>query len=351
MARAWTFLTIEDERQHGGNQGYDDTPERVYRYDSDVANHLRVQSGDLAFIRTRTVVRGMAQIQSVTQAEGPKTRLRCPACGTTTIKKRKTKSPDWRCESGHEFAEPVVEQVTVTTYAATYPDTYVRLVGSVTTEDLKTAAPRPSDQSSIEEVDAAALAAKLSTAGRSATDLLARHFQALQPVEADDAMPSVSDGSNSKSGSGYAPSIVDTRRRLLASITLRRGQAKFRKALVGRYGSSCMISGCSLMEIVEAAHIWPYRGDDDNHPENGLLLRADLHTLFDLDLLGIDPASMRVALHPDVRSAGYGHMSGVELGGCIRHQPSRQALERRWASFAARSGGNPPDGVNSPAPT
>ena len=32
----------------------------------------------------------------------------------------------------------------------------------------------------------------------------------------------------------------------------------------------------------------PYRGTKDNHPDNGLLLRADIHTLFDLDMIGID---------------------------------------------------------------
>jgi HNH endonuclease len=37
----------------------------------------------------------------------------------------------------------------------------------------------------------------------------------------------------------------------------------------------------STLDILEAAHISPYRGEEDNHPENGLLLRADLHTLFD----------------------------------------------------------------------
>ncbi|MEH1887220.1 MULTISPECIES: HNH endonuclease signature motif containing protein [unclassified Nostoc] len=32
---------------------------------------------------------------------------------------------------------------------------------------------------------------------------------------------------------------------------------------------------------LEAAHIIPYSETENNHPSNGLLLRADLHTLFD----------------------------------------------------------------------
>jgi HNH endonuclease len=43
--------------------------------------------------------------------------------------------------------------------------------------------------------------------------------------------------------------------------------------------------------------IRPYRGDHDNDPKNGLLLRTDLHTLFDLNLLGIKPDTLTVIIH------------------------------------------------------
>lgn len=38
-----------------------------------------------------------------------------------------------------------------------------------------------------------------------------------------------------------------------------------------RYGDQYMISGIKLLDVLEAAHISPYRGIDDNHPDNGLL--------------------------------------------------------------------------------
>ena len=44
----------------------------------------------------------------------------------------------------------------------------------------------------------------------------------------------------------------------------------------------------SISETLEAAHIIPYKGSSTNHIQNGILLRADIHTLFDLDLLRID---------------------------------------------------------------
>jgi hypothetical protein len=96
-----------------------------------------------------------------------------------------------------------------------------------------------------------------------------------------------------------------------------------------------MVTGCELFDIVEAAHIAPYRGVADNSPVNGLLLRSDLHTLFDLDLLGIDPQTLRVSVHPSAVVAGYGHLVGMNLQ-CGRSRPSVAALSLRWRDFQAR---------------
>ncbi|TIL42323.1 hypothetical protein [Mesorhizobium sp.] len=93
------MLTIEGIRQYGGNTGYNDDPESVYRYDSDVANHLRVQAGDICFIRTRTAVLGFAEIEGIHEGEGQKDRLRCPHCNATNIKRRLTKLPPWGCKT------------------------------------------------------------------------------------------------------------------------------------------------------------------------------------------------------------------------------------------------------------
>jgi hypothetical protein len=115
--------------------------------------------------------------------------------------------------------------------------------------------------------------------------------------------------------------------------TARPGQAEFREALRQRYGDRCMITGCSLVEIVEAAHIVPYRMNSDHHPANGLLLRADLHALFDLHLLGIDPETLRVSVHPEAKQAGYADLDGVTLQVLSDLRPSRDALAIRTTWF------------------
>jgi predicted restriction endonuclease len=115
----------------------------------------------------------------------------------------------------------------------------------------------------------------------------------------------------------------------------RRGQATFRRALVERYGMQCLISGCSLLDLLEAAHIKPFRGLDDHHISNGLLLRADLHTLYDLDLIGVEPETLTVRLNPAAAHAGYDMLVGTTLR-CGSLRPSRAALELRWFEFLAR---------------
>lgn len=133
----------------------------------------------------------------------------------------------------------------------------------------------------------------------------------------------------------YSPLAGDRRQTAMRQIRVRRGQPAFRRALRQRYGDQCMITGCNLVDIVEAAHILPYRGEEDNHPDNGLLLRADLHTLFDLDLIGINPESLQVELHPRVFEAGYQALSHQSLQ-CTNGRPSQIALECRWTLFQMR---------------
>ena len=93
-------------------------------------------------------------------------------------------------------------------------------------------------------------------------------------------------------------SMEDARRRIEATIVLRQGQGAFRDSLLEAYGCRCAISGCDVPEALEAAHIIPYKGEHTNVVVNGLLLRADLHTLFDLGLIAIDTADLLVLLHP-----------------------------------------------------
>ncbi|MFM6726468.1 MAG: pentapeptide repeat-containing protein, partial [Dolichospermum sp.] len=59
----------------------------------------------------------------------------------------------------------------------------------------------------------------------------------------------------------------------------REGQQEFKEELKETYGYKCLISGCHIEQIIEAAHIIPYRDFNSHDVANGLLLRVDLHRL------------------------------------------------------------------------
>jgi len=119
----------------------------------------------------------------------------------------------------------------------------------------------------------------------------------------------------------FAPmDVEDQRRRVLATIVRRRGQSKFRKKLLDAYDSRCAVTQCDAVDALEAAHIHPYLSEASNATSNGLLLRADIHTLFDLYLISVDAYSMRVELSPTLIGSSYS-----ELVGCTLSPPKSQA--------------------------
>lgn len=143
---------------------------------------------------------------------------------------------------------------------------------------------------------------------------------------------------SAESESVFDPSnLIDARERTVASIVRRRGQPAFRKSLIDAYGGKCAITGCDLVQALEAAHIVPYKGADTNQVTNGLLLRADLHTLFDLGLLAIDSASMTLVIRPDLVGSSYRELAGskINLPSSPHNNPSKAALDyhKFWAGI------------------
>lgn len=130
--------------------------------------------------------------------------------------------------------------------------------------------------------------------------------------------------------------VEDARSKTLATVVRRRGQSAFRDALRNAYGDRCCLTDCNLVDVLEAAHIHPYRGDQTNVVSNGLLLRADIHTLFDLFLLRIDPTSLTVEISPKLIGTEYASLRGRRIATPIDpgEAPSPKALEVHATSCA-----------------
>ena len=137
---------------------------------------------------------------------------------------------------------------------------------------------------------------------------------------------------------GFDPdSVHDERERAIRSIRLRRGRPAFRAALLEAYGRRCAVTGCAVEDVLEAAHITPYFGNLTNHVSNGLLLRTDLHTLFDCGLLAIKPTTRIVAIANALKGSSYAKLAGKVLRPPkdAASGPSKRNLEKRYSIFEA----------------
>jgi putative restriction endonuclease len=84
-------------------------------------------------------------------------------------------------------------------------------------------------------------------------------------------------------------------------VTPRLGQGSFRMLVADAYGRRCTITAERTFPALEAAHIQRYSRGGNHELSNGLLLRSDLHKLFDLGYISVDPNSMKVKISRKIR--------------------------------------------------
>lgn len=96
------------------------------------------------------------------------------------------------------------------------------------------------------------------------------------------------------------------------ALSARQGEFAFRDELLRAYDSRCAITGSSETSLLQAAYIADFDSIHRNRLENGLLLRADVHNLFDAGLLWIDTKRV-VRVHPSLTEKIYRDLDGVKL--------------------------------------
>ena len=123
--------------------------------------------------------------------------------------------------------------------------------------------------------------------------------------------------------------LKDERKRTNVERVIRKYQGKFRDSLLDAFQGKCAITACDVERALDAAHIFPYRGDKTDYLWNGLLLRLDLHRLFDSYLLTIDPLSGQVYLEPSLMNS-YEGVANTKV--CFPEEPVslNRKLALRW---------------------
>jgi len=110
-------------------------------------------------------------------------------------------------------------------------------------------------------------------------------------------------------------------------VEQRQGQPAFRQALMVAYNYRCAVTGCDIRDVLQAAHIVPVNKGGHHSITNGLLLRADIHNLFDRGLLTVN-SSYKVQLHPSVRSSAiYKELHGRKLRSIPKLQTDRPSVK------------------------
>jgi hypothetical protein len=111
---------------------------------------------------------------------------------------------------------------------------------------------------------------------------------------------------------------------------VRHGQGVFRAKLMTAYMNRCAFTGTPVPQALDAAHIHPYFGRATNAISNGLLLRADIHRLFDERLISVDTRTMTEIVSPELKGTAYEAFDGSRLWlpKDPKFMPSIKALDR-----------------------
>ena len=121
----------------------------------------------------------------------------------------------------------------------------------------------------------------------------------------------------------------------LSQVRARERQRAFRQVVLAAQGGRCALCGLDFLVALDAAHVVPKEEEGTDDPRNGLALCAVHHRLFDADLFGIEPGSLRV-----VPRSPYSLEQLRIRSGAIDHlprQPHATAIAWRWSRFAALS--------------
>ncbi|WP_280315709.1 HNH endonuclease [Nocardia abscessus] len=288
--KAWALLSNQEDRTWESNEGYQDVLGSQYAYDSGVANHLQVGVDDIVVVRNSAIVQGVSRIDRIDSEPGTKVRLSCPQCHRTGFIKRITKTPTFLCrhqDCRNEFEEPRKEDAPVTLYVASYGAQWEPLDGALSYADVEPILDR-AQQNAIRRCDADQL-----------EQLLSRISVAIPPVPAARTTPPKG---------GHRSALVK----------VRVGQAAFRQQLLHEYGLVCAITGPCPAPALQAAHLRAFAKHGSHDLADGLLLRSDIHQLFDAGLVAVDTATMKVVVAPSLaKYPNYKALQGISVKGGV----------------------------------
>ncbi|GAA3694576.1 hypothetical protein GCM10022399_08940 [Terrabacter ginsenosidimutans] len=312
-------MAAGDNRGHGGNSGYDDQFDAHYSWDSNVPNHKKLNVGDPIALWDKDRLLGASVIEQIEISQGTKLLYRCPNCKTTRISERKRADPRYRCmRCRHEFSTPQADLVEVDLYRARYDAAWTPLDGLLEGQEIRSLAVHPGDINAMRPFDWAAFRQALLVKGAEpAINRVNLRADLLWPSERTVIeMPS-----------GFTQALV----------RIRRGQGLFRERLLATQGSVCAFTGRAPARVLEAGHLYSYAQIGTHFEHGGLMLRRDIHRLFDDGMLAVNPQRARIDVAPELSIyTQYARLHGEPLNLTLRDEQV-EWLGKHWEEHRTES--------------
>ena len=299
---AWLMLT--KEKPSIFSAGYDDNPSQYYSWDNTVPNHKFPRKGDVIVIWNGKSLIGAAVVGEIAHGKQEKIRYRCPKCNKSNLSPTPTKSFQYTCgvkDCKHETNEPIEDPIAVDTYRASYPISWMDLSGELDGDILRGLCLKPKSQHSIREIN------------------YTLFLDALPPRIKGPAKKLLPTDST-PIPSGHTPRVTKTRN----------GQTKFRESLLKMHGENCALSGPAPSHVLDACHLYSYADVGKRYPDGGLLIRKDLHKLFDWGLILVNPKSLNIFVDESLSEYPVYHsLHGNKL--CVNvNEKTKKWIKQHW---------------------
>lgn len=118
------------------------------------------------------------------------------------------------------------------------------------------------------------------------------------------------------------------RKRVQSARTARPNQANFRRSVL-KACKRCIITNVTMPEILEAAHIKPFKYNGEDTVANGFAMRTDIHTLF-------DAGHLRISVNGDIELSNRARMDygwSIPPKIVIPEFTNREFLKWRWDNY------------------
>jgi len=263
------LLLVREKLTRAVLQPYEDSLGSKYQWDSTVPNSRIPQSGDVVLVWSEQGSLGASVIEEIAIGSESKSFPECPRCHRKQVRERTKLQPRFYCAAQsckHQFDEPHWTNRVVTTFSSELSPGWIDLRGHLTARQCRNLAIQKNSQHSIRSANVDQVNA------------------VLKKLDSKRSAPF-----NNRRTAAHGFTSVTVRARL--------GQGSFRDSLLDQFGTKCAVTGDAPKQSLDAAHLYSYAKLGEHHDSGGLLLRSDIHRLFDAGLITIEPLTLTIELH------------------------------------------------------